>query len=199
MALTRKMLKAMGIDDEKIDQIIEAHTETVDALKDERDKYREDAEKLPDVQKKLDTALKASSGDESFEAKYNALKKDFEEYKGEVTAKETKGAKVTALKGLLKKVGVLDKCIDNVVDITNLDDIKLDKDGNIVDTDKHEKSFREKWSGLIVTEGEKKPTPETPPTDGGKTPMTRDDIMKISDTSKRQAAIAENIELFGGG
>ena len=29
----------MGIEDEKIDQIIEAHTETVDALKDERDTY----------------------------------------------------------------------------------------------------------------------------------------------------------------
>ena len=43
MALTRKMLKAMGIEDEKIDQIIEAHTETVDALKVERDQYKEDA------------------------------------------------------------------------------------------------------------------------------------------------------------
>ena len=31
--LTRKMLKAMNIEDEKIEQIIEAHTETVDALK----------------------------------------------------------------------------------------------------------------------------------------------------------------------
>ena len=31
MALTRKMLKAMGIEDEKADEIIEAHAETVDA------------------------------------------------------------------------------------------------------------------------------------------------------------------------
>ena len=29
MALTRKMLKAMGIEDDKIDQIIEAHSETM--------------------------------------------------------------------------------------------------------------------------------------------------------------------------
>ena len=40
MSLTRKMLKAMGIEDEKIDQIIEAHTETVDALKEQRDGYK---------------------------------------------------------------------------------------------------------------------------------------------------------------
>lgn len=198
MALTRKMLKAMGIDDEKIDQIIEAHTETVDALKDERDKFRENAEKLPEVQKKLDAAQKASSGDESFEVKYNALKEDFEKYKGEVTAKETKGAKEKALKELLKKVGISEKRIGSVVKVTDLEKIKLDKDGKIADVDALEKSIREEWADFIVTEGEKKPTPETPPTNGGKTPMTREDIMKIKDTSERQAAIAENLELFGG-
>ena len=35
MAFTRKMLKAMGIDEDKIEQIIEAHAETVDALQDD--------------------------------------------------------------------------------------------------------------------------------------------------------------------
>ena len=43
MSLTRKMLKAMGIEEEKIDQIIEAHSETVDALKKDRDTYKENA------------------------------------------------------------------------------------------------------------------------------------------------------------
>ena len=33
LALTRKMLKAMGIEDEKIDQIIDEHAESVNALK----------------------------------------------------------------------------------------------------------------------------------------------------------------------
>ena len=33
MALTRRALKAMGIEDEKIDEIINMHTETVDGLK----------------------------------------------------------------------------------------------------------------------------------------------------------------------
>ena len=60
MSLTRKMLKAMGIEEEKIDQIIEAHSETVDSLKADRDSYKEDAEKLKDVQKELDD-LKALS------------------------------------------------------------------------------------------------------------------------------------------
>ena len=44
MALTRKMLKAMGIEDEKIDQIIEEHVESIDGLKAERDRYKAGAE-----------------------------------------------------------------------------------------------------------------------------------------------------------
>lgn len=42
MALSRKMLKAMGIEDEKIDQIIEAHSETVDSLKEQVSAYKAD-------------------------------------------------------------------------------------------------------------------------------------------------------------
>ena len=48
MSLTRKMLKAMAIEDEKIDQIIDAHTETTESLKEERDNYKESAEKVTD-------------------------------------------------------------------------------------------------------------------------------------------------------
>ena len=53
MALTRKMLKAMGLEDEKIDQIIEAHTETVDGLKESLEKAQAAAKALPGVQKEL--------------------------------------------------------------------------------------------------------------------------------------------------
>ena len=36
MSLTRKFLAALGIEQDKIDEIIEAHTETVNALKEEK-------------------------------------------------------------------------------------------------------------------------------------------------------------------
>ena len=54
MALTRKLLKGMGLTDEQVDTIIEAHTDTVDGLKADVSKYKTDAEKLSDVQKELD-------------------------------------------------------------------------------------------------------------------------------------------------
>jgi hypothetical protein len=72
MALTRKFLSALGIDADKVDEIINAHTETVDALKNERDKYKADAEKLPEVQKELDGMKEEAaknSGKNPFEVK----------------------------------------------------------------------------------------------------------------------------------
>ena len=50
MALTRKLLKGMGLTDEQVDTIIEAHTDTVDGLKADVSKYKTDAEKLSDVE-----------------------------------------------------------------------------------------------------------------------------------------------------
>ena len=46
MALTRKALKAMGLTDEQVDSIVEMHVETTDALKEQRDAFKADAEKL---------------------------------------------------------------------------------------------------------------------------------------------------------
>ena len=53
MALTRKLLRSMGSEDEKIDQIIDAHTETVNALKDERDELRDAADRLEKAEAEL--------------------------------------------------------------------------------------------------------------------------------------------------
>ena len=56
MALTRKMLKAMGIEDEKIDQIIEEHVESIDGLKAERDRYKAGADEAEGLRKQLEEA-----------------------------------------------------------------------------------------------------------------------------------------------
>lgn len=44
MALTRKSLKAMGLTDEQVDGVIEAHTETVEALKNQHDNFFPDGQ-----------------------------------------------------------------------------------------------------------------------------------------------------------
>ena len=90
MALTRKLLKGMGLTDEQVDTIIEAHTDTVDGLKADVTRYKADAEKLPGVQKQLDD-LKAA-GDGGYKEKYEKEHSAFEAFKTDITAKESKAA-----------------------------------------------------------------------------------------------------------
>ena len=90
MALTRKFLSALGIEDDKVDEIIGAHTETVNALKEQRDSYKADAEKLPTVQKELDDMKAAAekNGKDAYKVKYDALKEDFDKFKADLKEKE---------------------------------------------------------------------------------------------------------------
>ena len=196
MSLTRKMLKAMGIEEEKIDQIIEAHSETVDSLKADRDSYKEDAEKLKDVQKELDD-LKAK-GDDGWKEKHDALKAEFDQYKNDVQAKETKAAKEAAYRAILKDANLSEKGIEKAIKYAEWDKIELDADGKLKGANDHIKSVREEWAEYVTTTtttGAKTSTP--PANNGGKTGKTKEEIMAIRDPAVRQAEIAKNPEAFG--
>ncbi len=197
MAFTRKMLKAMSIDDEKIDQIIEAHLETLNSIKDERDSYKEDAEKMADLQKEL-KELKDNAKDESknpWKAKFDELKDEYEQYKQDEAVKETKRTKENAYKQLLKECNVSDKRISSVLRVSDLESIELGEDGKIINADELKKSIKKEWSDFIYSESEKGAETATPPTNtGGK--KSKEEIMAIKDSVERQNAIAENLDLF---
>ena len=154
MSLTRKMLKAMGIEEEKIEQIIEEHAETVNALKQQRDQYKVDAEKLPDVQKELDDLKEAAEkdGENPYKAKCEELQQQFDDYKADVTAKETKAKKTAAYRKLLKDAKVSEKRLDSILKLSPVDDIELDDKGEIKDAADVKKKIEEEWSDFIVTE-----------------------------------------------
>lgn len=200
MSLTRKMLKAMGIEEEKIDQIIEAHSETVDALKEERESLKEKVNKLAETQKELEEAksIIEKNGKDSYKVKYEAIKEEFENYKNDVTAKETKSAKTKAFKQLLKDAGVSEKRIDAVIKVSNVDEIELDADGKVVNADKLTESIKKEWSDFIqTTSTQGASTAQPPANNGGKTTKTKEEIMQIKDSALRQKAIAENPTEFG--
>lgn len=199
MALTRKFLSALGIEEDKVDQIIIAHTETVDGLKEQRDSYKADAEKLPAVQKELDgmKAAAEKNGKDTYKVKYEALKEDFEAYKKEQADKETHAQKESAYKALLAESGVAEKRIAAVLKVSDVDAIEFDEDGKIKDAGALKKSIKDEWSDFIVTEGQQGATTATPPTGSGKVYKTKDEVMSIKDTAERQKAIADNHELFG--
>ena len=86
----------MGLTEEQVETIIDAHPETVDGIKKERDTYKADALKLATVEEELST-LKAA-GDDGYKAKYEAEKQAFDKYKNEQTAKETRETKEKAVR-----------------------------------------------------------------------------------------------------
>lgn len=192
MSLTRKMLKGMGLTEEQVDSIIEEHTSVTDALKEKATQYEADAKRLASVEKELND-LKA--GGDDWEEKYNAEHKAFEDYKKDIEGKAELDKVKTAYKALLKAQNVSEKRIDTIIKLTDFADIKLTKEGKIANEDKVVEKIKEEWSDLISKESEHGTDVETPP--GNSKTMTREEIMKIKDTSKRQEAIAQNLELFG--
>lgn len=199
MALSRKFLSALGIEADKIDEIINAHSETVEALKEEREKYRADAEKYAKVKEDLDQAnekLKEYGKDDSFKVKYEALKEDFDNYKKGVETEKTNNSKSAAYKSLLKEIGISEKRIDAVTRLAELDKIKLDKDGKIEGSDDLKKALSEEWADFIVKDGKEGAGTATPPGNGGGA-KTRKEIMEIKDTTERQKAWSEYIQNGG--
>lgn len=208
MALTRKQLAAMGIEAEKIDEIITSHTETVNGLKDQiaqlKDDLKtakEDADKLPGVQKELDDLKKQNEEEaKAREGKdYDALKKEFDDYKAEISARDTKAAKEKAFRDILKDLNVSEKGVALILKYQNFDSIELEDDGKIKGASDLRKSLKEDWGDYIVKSETKGAETATPPggNGGSKGYKTKDEIMAIKDDSERHKAIADNAELFG--
>ena len=196
------MLKAMGIEEEKIDQIIEAHAETTDALKAERDEYKADADKLADVQKKLDkaneTIAKNGDGEVVPKSDYDKIKKEYDDYKAGIDAEKTHSAKETAYRELLKAAGVSDKRISAVVKVTDIDGIELDKDGKIKDADERANHIKTEWADFIETTTTHGAKTANPPANNGKgNGKTKEEIMAIKDGTIRRQEMAANPHLFG--
>ena len=141
MALTRKLLKGMGLTDEQVDTIIEAHTDVVDGLKDEIEKNKGSAARLTEVEKELND-LKAK-GDDGYKDKYEKEHSDFEAYKAEIAEKETQAQKADIFRKLLEKANISKAHIETLIDTKTaeklISGIEI-KDGKAVDEDKISKA-----------------------------------------------------------
>lgn len=198
MAFTRKFLAALGIEADKIDEIIDAHVDVVNSLKAERDSYKADAEALPGVQKELDD-LKASAGDgkeDAWKVKYDALKEDFDTYKADVEKKAANASKTEAYTALLKEVGISDKRIASVVKVADIDSIELDKDGKIKDADTLKQSLATEWADFIVTTQQQGAQTSNPPANNATKSYTREDIknMTVDEINANYDAIRTSLQ-----
>lgn len=170
MSLTRSMLKSMALTDEQQNAIIEAHSETVSALKAERDQYKADAEKLPSVQKQLEEAqntLKALEK-EDYKSKFEAEKAAHTKLIEETTAEKARIAKETAMREALKAAGYTDKGISKIIKFGGLSDkITLGDDGKATNADEFIKAADSEWSEYKSSTEPASAPPATPPADTG--------------------------------
>lgn len=198
MALTRGMLSAMDIPADKQDEIINAHVETVNAIKEERDTFKKDAEEVASLRKQVADLKEEAKTDSKYKVKYEALKTEFDEYKEQQKAAETLSAKTEAYTKLLKDAGVSEKRIEAVLKVSKeeIEALELDDEGKAKDAEELSKKIVEDWSDFIVTEGQLGVKVDNPPENTGGGKMTKEEIMAIKDTAERQAAMLENKDLF---
>ena len=216
MALTkakvREILSAAGVDaehmSEAVNAIIDGNVTSIEALREEISNLKaelktakEDADKIPGVQKELDDLKKQNEEDaKAREGKdYDALKKEFDDYKAEISARDTKAAKEKAFRDILKDLNVSEKGVALILKYQNFDSIELEDDGKIKGASDLRKTLKEDWGDYIVKSETKGADTATPPggNGGSKGYKTKEEIINIKDRAERQQAIADNPALFG--
>lgn len=170
MAFSIKQVKAKlqeyGVPAENLDTAAEyfcsAHKTDLDAIKEQRDTYKTDAETLAKVQKELDD-LKAAQ-DDGWKDKHDALKKEFEDYKAGVTAKEAKSAKEAAARAYYESKGIAGKALDIAMRGSTEEISALElEDGKIKDTAALDDLVKGDFSGLVSTTTTTGANTATPP------------------------------------
>lgn len=162
MSITRKLLKGMGLTDEQVDTIIEAHTETVDGLKADVSRYKADAGKLAGVQKELDDLKAADDG--GYKSKYEKEHSDFEAFKSNITAKETKAAKEKAVRAFFESKNITGANLDLAMRGCGEEMAALELDGDkIKDTKGLDALLSGDYKGLVSTMQQQGANPANPP------------------------------------
>lgn len=193
MSLTRSFLKGMGLTEEQVGAIIDAHTETVNGLKADRDNYKATAERLKDIEQKYNDLSQ-----EDWKARFDKEHKDYEDYKKSVNDEKKLADVKAAYRKLLQESKVGEKHLDSIMKVTDFSKMKLDAEGKLEGEDKLIENIKADWSGFVVTEQTRGVNVQTPPT-VAKTTMTKADIYKkdehgryVLSTSERQKALMEN-------
>ena len=197
MAFTRATIRSLAkesgveIPKEFEDALVTEHLNARNAYAEEQ--VKAELEKRP--------AAKAENVKESDE--YKALKADFDKYKAEVSAKETKAAKEAAYRAILKDANLSEKGIEKAIKYADWDKIELDTDGKLKGANDHIKAVREEWAEYVTTTTTTGARTSTPPANNGGAKLTKAEIYardehgryKLS-TAERQKALAENPELL---
>jgi hypothetical protein len=157
MALTRNLLKGMGLTKEQEDSIIEEHLAVVDALKADVQKNQEAADSLATVQRELDELKQGG-----WEQKAKDFEKKFNDLVAENQTRADHQAKEAAYRDLLKSAGVSEKRLESVLKVSNVDGVELEG-GKIKNADQLAETVKQEWADFITTTETNGANTATPP------------------------------------
>ena len=144
--------------EEKEQQIMDGHIAVTDAIKDDRDKYKAEADKAAELQKQLD-----EKGGEDWKQKYEEEKQRFDDFKKQ-TAQNAETAKVkAAYRKLLADEGISEKRLDAIIKVTDLSGMKLAEDGSLESADDLRKAIKSDWGEFIPKKEERGAHIDNPP------------------------------------
>lgn len=175
-SLTRKLLKSLGLSDEVIETIIEAHTDVTDALRNERDGYKTKAESITALEKERDQ-LKAQLDKAGDAAKVRA---EFDAYKAQVETDRANAVREQALRRALKDAGVQrDEFVELLMGKADLTGAEMDGD-KLKDAAALIDPLKASYGGCFATTTTQGTAPVNPPTNGQQK-LTREQIEGMSE------------------
>ena len=186
----RKLAKECEVELPKdfVNGLIDAHIEARDAFAEEQ------AKKNPEPK-----PINVKDSEE-----YKALKKEFDDYKGEVEKKNARATKEQAVRAYYESKGIKGKNLDIAIrgSRSEIDGVELDGD-KIKDSTALDALISGDFSGLVSKTNRTGAKTENPPANDGGAKLTKAEIYardehgryKLS-TAERQKALAENPELL---
>lgn len=157
MSLKREEIRSILEDeslaiDKRIDKIIDGHLDTVNGLKADVLRYKADAEKVPGLQRELDT-LKNGEDGKTWKQKYEEEHSAFESHKETQSKEKTRAAKEAAYRAQLSAAGIDDKRIGTIIKASGdtIEALELNDDGTVKNADQLAESIKTEWGDLITT------------------------------------------------
>ena len=192
MALTkaqvREILSAAGVEADKISEavskIIDGHTASIEALREERDNLKVEAAKVATLEKENADLKDKVSGYEGKD--YDALKKEYEEYKTSVANKEARAKKEAAYTKVLRDAGINERHFAKIIKYSDVDGLELDDEGKLTNAKDVLKTVKQEWSDHIESVSVSGAKSTNPPAEGG-------DDSKKYDTSNAEKRVAQYV------
>ena len=128
----------------------------------DKERYKAKLNEIDTLKEQQQTAEDNATTAGKWKDKYDALKKDFDDYKADIAGKEALAAKKAAFQKVAKDAGLTEAGIAKAAKYQDYSKIELDDKGEIKDAKDLMKSIKEEWPEHVAkkeTKGAETPNP----------------------------------------